>query len=330
MPAIFGDIGVDDELMHPLGTERNFNESMYFNFFDARRDYGGFLRIGNRANEGYAEVTACVYLPSGEVLFNYLRPQIADNAAFDAAGMRFSVAEPFAAHDTRYEGTAVRLAEPADMLDPRRAFTRNPHVPLAIELHHTAVGPAYGSRGSAEQEPADPERQFARGHYEQHMRVTGRLTIDGTAVPIEALGLRDHSWGARSWQALAYYRWLNCTFDPGFGIMVTEICPREGPTVRAGVVVRGDSLERIVGVDLASEFGAGTRHHRRLTARLDLESGGTMTLEGAVTRYIPLRNRRAGQLTHIGEGMTRYRCDGRTGVGISEYLDQVDQVDEVE
>ena len=50
-----------------------------------------------------------------------------------------------------------------------------------------------------------------------------------------------------------------------------------------------------------------------------------MTLEGTVTRYIPLRNRRAGQLTHIGEGMTQYRCDGRTGVGISEYLDQVDQ-----
>lgn len=324
MPAVFGDISVDDEFPHPLGAERNFNESMYFNFFDARRHYGGFVRIGNRANEGYAEVTVCVYLPTGEVLFNYLRPQITSNAAFDAGGMRFDVAEPFASHGTLYDGQAVRLAEPTDMVDPRRAFTRNPHVPLAIELHHTAVGPAYGTRGSGEQLPSDPERQFARGHYEQHMRVTGRLTVDGTAVPIEALGLRDHSWGARSWQALAYYRWLNCTFDPGFGIMVSEICPRQGPILRTGVVVRGDTLERIVSVDLATEFAAGTRHHQRLTARLGLEGGTTMQIEGVVTGFIPLRNRRADQVTHIGEGMTEYRCDGRVGVGISEYLDQLE------
>jgi hypothetical protein len=29
-------------------------------------------------------------------------------------------------------------------------------------------------------------------------------------------------------------------------------------------------------------------------------------------------------MTYIGEGMTEYRCDGRTGLGISEYLDQVE------
>ncbi len=39
--------------------------------------------------------------------------------------------------------------------------------------------------------------------------------------------------------------------------------------------------------------------------------------------FIPLRNRRAGMVTHIGEGMTEYRCEGRTGLGISEYLDQI-------
>jgi hypothetical protein len=61
-----------------------------------------------------------------------------------------------------------------------------------------------------------------------------------------------------------------------------------------------------------------------LTARLGLEGGGTVALQGEVTGYIPLRNRRGGQVTHIGEGMTRYRCDGRVGVGISEYLDQLE------
>jgi hypothetical protein len=60
-----------------------------------------------------------------------------------------------------------------------------------------------------------------------------------------------------------------------------------------------------------------------MTAKLGLESGEQVTLEGLVKGYIPLRNRRAGMVTHIGEGMTQYHCLGRTALGISEYLDQI-------
>jgi hypothetical protein len=50
----------EDEFMHPNTGESNFNESMYFNFFDAAQRRGGFVRIGNRPNEGYAETTLCL------------------------------------------------------------------------------------------------------------------------------------------------------------------------------------------------------------------------------------------------------------------------------
>ena len=37
----------------------------------------------------------------------------------------------------------------------------------------------------------------------------------------------------------------------------------------------------------------------------------------------PLRNRRKGSHTHVGEGMTQYTLDGEViGYGLSEYLDQ--------
>ena len=123
MATVYGDVRAEDEHLHPLGPEKNFNESMYFNFFDRGRGHGGFVRVGNRANEGWAEVTVCVYLPTGEVLFNYLRPSIATNDAFDAGGMRFDVVTPLVAHRTRYAGAAVFLREPTEMADPRRAFT---------------------------------------------------------------------------------------------------------------------------------------------------------------------------------------------------------------
>ena len=41
-----------DEYMHPLESAKNFNESMYFNFFDPGDRIGGWARLGNRANEG--------------------------------------------------------------------------------------------------------------------------------------------------------------------------------------------------------------------------------------------------------------------------------------
>jgi hypothetical protein len=40
--------------------------------------------------------------------------------------------------------------------------------------------------------------------------------------------------------------------------------------------------------------------------------------------FIPLRNRRNGMVTHVGEGMTEYRCGEAVGYGLSEYLDQVE------
>ena len=55
-PTIIGNIKPEDDYTHELGPESNFNESVYFNFFDPTQNRGGFVRMGNRANEGYAEV----------------------------------------------------------------------------------------------------------------------------------------------------------------------------------------------------------------------------------------------------------------------------------
>ena len=116
-----------DEYLHELGPETTFNESMYFNVYDPAEQVGGFVRLGNRANEGYAEMTTCLYLPDGRVGFMFHRPEISDNDAFDAGGMRFEVVEPFEELRVGYEGKVVMLDDPLEMADPRKAFTENPY-----------------------------------------------------------------------------------------------------------------------------------------------------------------------------------------------------------
>ena len=322
MIARFGDLELEDDYTHPAGMESNYNESAYYNFFGHGQP-GGFMRIGNRPNEGYAEVSLCLYLPGGGVLFQFGRPGIANNGAFDAGGMRFEVLEPMRRLRTLYEGGVAYFADPEQLAEPGRAFRENPQRQVELDLVHTSVGPVYGTR-SGNREIFD--LPIARAHYEQHMRITGRLSVDGQVTVIDALGVRDHSWGPRYWQTTPYYRWLTCTFAPDFGIMVLENCQPDGRVTRQGVVVRGpEHLEWATRVELESQFQPGTHFHSGMTARMQFERNGPVIVEGNVESFVPLRNRRADMISQIGEGLTFYRCAGYTGYGISEYLAQVRQ-----
>ena len=310
-----------DEFMHENTGETNFNESMYFNFFDPGQRLGGFLRIGNRPNEGHAETTVCLYQPDGSVVFNFKRAEISDNSGFEAGGMRFEVEEPFEALHASYRGKACRLARPLEMADPRQAFTSNPFVPVEVDLAITGVGPMVGGERSAA--TSHQEQQFARGHYEQHHRARGRVRIGDDDREFEGLGLRDHSWGPRSWQAPRSYRWLTANFGEDFGFMGSWIVAGDGTETRAGFVHRGKELIPVRHLELETDFVGEQEVHDRLRLRLDCANGEKLEVQGRVLSLIPLRNRKAGRSTRISEGMTEWSCQGRTGYGLSEYLDQM-------
>jgi hypothetical protein len=323
MARIIGNLAPEDDLMHPLGPEQNFNESAYYNFFDTKKSLGGWFRIGNRANEGNAERTVCLYLPDGRVLFSFGRPAITSNDAFDAGGLRFEVLEMTDRHRTTFDGNVVELREPRQMADPKAAFQNNPKKRVAFDLEHVAVGPLYGHK--AEEKPGEDASQgFARAHFEQHMKVTGSLTIDGEVQRIEGFGLRDHSWGPRFWQAIHSYEWLTLNFGEGLGAMISCVQrDAEGKeTSRGGVIVRGMEMERIVDAQITAEYEDNGLYHKSLTAKIKTEKGVEHTITGTVKSFIPLRNRRENLETFIGEGMTEWRLGDQVGYGLSEFLRQ--------
>ena len=313
--AIYGNLKAEDDYTHELGPEENFNESVYFNFFDPKQNRGGFVRIGNRANEGYAEMTVIVWNPDGSALFNYAKPAITHNDAWDAGGLKIDVLSPAESVRTTYDGSAVFLADPKDMADPGKAFKNNPHQRLRINLLHDAVGPMYGHVGDP-----DDGNQFARAHTEQHSRISGEIQMgDDAPVAFSGWGLRDHSWGPRYWQATPSYRWITGNFGDDLGMIVRTNSAGEG----GGLFHEGQNLVRITQTKLHTQYAGDSNYHTALSAELTLEDGRVRQLEGRVMGYIPLRNRRKGTHTHVGEGMTQYTLDGeRVGYGLSEYLDQ--------
>jgi hypothetical protein len=319
-----------DEYMHELEAASNFNESMYFNGYDPKTQVGCFVRLGNRANEGYAESTTCVYMPDGRVAFMFQRPEIANNDAFDAGGMRFDVVAPFEELRTTYRGKVALLTDPLQMANPRRAFTENPWVDCEIELTHRGVSPMYG--GEPVNDDGTPLSEdhsggFARGHYEQHMAVNGTVRVGDDEWPLDGNGLRDHSWGPRYWQAPWWYRWLTANFGDDFGFVVSIIASRDGKRHFGGMVLRDGTYEHITGATIETTWEGDDRYHRALHATATT-SEGTYDITGKVLNLIPLRNRRTSPdgeqlVTRISEGMTEWQCDGRTGYGLSEYLDQM-------
>jgi hypothetical protein len=312
--------------MHELGPEPNFNESMYFNAYDPEARLGGFFRLGNRANEGTGEMTICLYLPDGRVAFMFGRPHVTTNEAFDAAGMRFEVVEPFTELRVSYEGSVVLLTDPLEMAAPRQAFTSNPHTDCAVHLVYRGNSAMFG--GEPDRPTETPGEEFARGHYEQLVAASGTVRVGDQEWELNGYGLRDHSWGPRYWQAPWYYRWLTANIGGDFGFMGSRVARRDGPGTRGGFVWDGDALHLCSDFRIRSTWEGDGRYHRTVEAEL-VTADKTWKVRGSVLNLIPLRNRRHDPdgnelVTRISEGLTQWTLeDGRVGYGLSEYLDQI-------
>lgn len=333
-----------DEYMHP-GPEPTFNESMYFNVYDPAARIGGFLRIGNRPNEGHAEVTTCIYLPDGRVAFMFSRPEIDSNERFAAGGATFEVHEPFHSLEVGYAGKVVVLEEPLQMADPREAFTANPYEHATVSLAYEGASDPWGGEPQGVRERSGEE--FARGHYEQLVRAEGTITVGDQEFTVRGRGLRDHSWGPRTWQAPWYYRWLTVNMCDGTGMMLSRVARKDSDGMRQGFVWNGQELLAVEAMTLGTRWEGEDRYHSRVHATFTVRTGEGRTIErdldGEVINLIPLRNRRDGRTTRISEGLTRWTLsaplgDGATagtgeggssddpaleGYGWSEYLDQI-------
>jgi hypothetical protein len=318
-----------DEYTHPIEEEKNFNESMYINIFDPSSRLGGWFRVGNRPNEGYAEMTCCLYLPDGRVGFMFGRPEISGNDALDAAGLRFEIVEPLKRLRLTYDGKLLLLADPHAMARPRKAFSENPLVDCKVHLEYEGVAPVFGGEKVNEDGTSVKEKEqeaFARAHYEQHVAGRGTIRVAEEEFRVDGYGLRDHSWGPRYWQNIKWYRWLPMSFGKDFGIMIAIITKHDDSQVIGGMVLRNGKYVMIEEARIETEWDEND-YQKGLTAWARTAER-EYEVHGKVLNLIPLRNRRktpdgADLETRITEGMTEYRCDGRVGYGMSEYLDQI-------
>lgn len=321
-----------DEFPHKPDEVSNYNESMYLNTFDLDQEIGGWFRLGNRVNEGYAEMTVCLYLPDGRVGFMYGRPEITTNMEMNAGGLEITVLEPFKSLNVSYDGKVCLLDQPKEMADPKSAFRNNPIVECAVNLSWAGVSPMFGGKPTYEdgtEVAQDSTKSFAKAHYEQHGKMSGTFSVGKEIFRIDGLGLRDKSWGARYWQSINWYRWLPMIFSEDFAMMLSVISRDEkSKTVKAsGMVLEGNEYKLIQDCNVESKWDENG-YQTGMECWAVTSEGNEYHITGEVLSLIPLRNRRKSPegvelQTRITEAMTRYSCNGQIGMGMSEYLDQI-------
>ena len=317
-------LDVSDEYSHQASEESNFNESVYVNSWDINQKVGLWSRIGNRINEGHAEMSVCIYLPDGRVACQFQRPGITSNDQHEAAGLKYKVVEPFKAVTMNYTGEVMILDDPQLLRTPGRMFKTAPRAQCQFELSLTGLSPMNGG------EPTDPDaetmygRDFSLGHFNQHARSVGHISVGDESWQIDGHGWRDHSWGPRFWTNIYYYRLFIANFGDDRGLMMLKRIDRKGVTHRRGVLMFDGQYEQILDMDVFTEWDenkdpAGVR----LGIRTDKRK---VRMEGKILTVAPLRNHREvnGESLEcrIAEAFTEWTWDdGRPGIGITEYIE---------
>ncbi len=321
-------ISQQHEFRHEPDDDPAYNESTYYNFSSSASGITGWVRVGIQANQPAAQASVLLFLPD-ETLFDYHRTSEVTSSELRAGGLSIEIAEPLERQRLTYEGDLAAFADPRVLTTPSTAFKQAPRRRVTLDLDVQARGRPFGTNGD------DPENYLestmALGHFEQFIKISGVITVDGTPYTLDnAGGLRDHSWGPRDWAGPLSYRWITATLDDESAIMALEVKRRDGEITRKSATVVDGALQEatINGVDVTwTPDGFG----EKVVCNLSTTSGPT-TLTATPREpatYAPLKHSRksdklASVDTRIGYAPYEFRTDdGRTGAGIVEILDQL-------
>ena len=315
-----------DEFMHEPDASVNFNESVYTNGFNADLQVGGWMRLGNRVNEGYAELSVCLYLPGGRIACQFQRPPIADNSRFDAGGLTYGVIEPLKKVMMAYEGELIIVDDPDKLRNPQALFATGPRLPGHVSWVHEAEVEVHGGRPADDSVQTMYGRDFSLGHFNQHGRVRGEIRVGDESWAIDGRGWRDHSWGPRYWQVIYFYRLFIANFPNGDGFMLLKITDKSGKVRREGVLLVDGKYEPVLDMDVITQW-TGQQDPRRVELGV-MTANRKVRIEAEILTLAPLRNRRQADgetlVSRIAEGYTRFTWGSQTGYGMTEFIERIE------
>lgn len=311
-----------DDRVHEPRDHPRWRESYYFSFFDPRLGLGGFSSIGKRPARGHGGSLNVIWGPERPTL---LASEFATferhDDVIEAQGLRYASSTPFGPWQVTFDG---RLSNGGDGVECDRAAmgpveqSSAPSVDVEFDLEFTPTAPPYLYHERPEW------HNLFDGHVDEVGRVTGTVTIDGTAHEVDCHGAKDHSWGVRDWYGVEGWRWMDVVgADAELTLWRATF---DGTSwLDDGAVYAGGQAAELESYSERVETEERPRKPRPRAIEVDLTAGGRRTeFTGEVVRVVPTLfggREMDGQRATAWVDQTLVRCqlDGKEAWGKIEF-----------
>ena len=248
---------VERELAHQPGVAENWQESLLLVWGDPDSGIGGFHRIGHEPNKGSGDLWSGVVTPRHSFRRDSDRVPV---LAGDRAIPRFSL-----------DGHSFTIDD-----DGRMVFRIDePELTLHLVCEDFApLAPIF-----APDQLESVGRSTISNHLECHGRVRGRLTIGEDITEVDALCVRDHSWGPRDWSTIVSHRWVAGSFGQDLSFSAIVMQGLDGRFQRVGVVMRDGEALQATAIDIVVALEADGLSHRGGSMHMSLVDGSEFDIE---------------------------------------------------
>ncbi|HKS91805.1 MAG TPA: hypothetical protein VJQ83_07745 [Tepidiformaceae bacterium] len=322
-----------DDDIHPVGADKAWSESYYFNFYDPDREVGMFTRMGLRPNEGWCDALHVLYLGGERVAFTYGRealPEMTDR--LQVGGLQLTRGESFKRWTVAYDGPAQDIADPSILITRRRerpeGWFKPANLDMSVEFEALAE-PHYSGEGQ-------------RGHFEQPGAVRGTVTLGDETWDVSSYGVRDKSWGPRNWsggssespakteqpgdEPRPFITWFSMNF--GADIALGGTCGRgpDGQLNGSGWIHANGKTQSLTQLRVEdSSYKPRSILHTGMHLTATAGDGTEYDITGEVITVCPTKIPMPQGATFVNEGLARFTMGGATGYGIAEYWHNVAQ-----
>lgn len=319
-----------DDFFHPIGDDASWSESYYFYYFDPSQNIGGITRVGFRAHDGWKDYMHIVFLEGRHIVFCYDRKDMPPgDENLRVGALSLERLEPFKHWKLAFQGQGQDLPDGRVLITPKRdrpeGWLKMVDVQMEIDFR-AAHDPIYMFSEAGE-----------RGHFEQPGICDGFITVNGERRPFSGFGLRDKSWGPRTWTASSggdkspvslaegaasglFVMWITSVINERLAFAITFTKTPDGDVRGGGFLFKDGAYHQMLSGSVDSEFESGTVVHRKNRFAATFENGHSISGTGEILNLGPSKIPMPAGATLVNSGMTRFQLDtGESGLGSSEY-----------
>ena len=230
-----------------------------------------------------------------------------------------------------YSGEAQDMDDPSVMLAATKDRPEGWHRPahLEMEVAFEAISEPHYAVGGAQ------------GHFEQTGRVSGTIRLGDEQWDVQAFGVRDKSWGPRTWQGPSgsaakesgatvadtgcFINWFSMNFGADLALGGTVGRTGDGTFRGKGWIQRNGATLDLNDVTMTTVYDpTNPLLHQTVQLRATDSAGQGIVVDGTVLTICPTKVPRRDGVTFINEGLARFETDGAdgqriTGFGIAEH-----------